>query len=250
MDKYPLLSPSDFANMCTDLIQIREGIQFECFGEGKDSGIDLRGNLNGQKIIVQIKHISNYNTLKRELKNIELAKVKKLNPDRYILIISMALGPKRKDEILNIFKDYITDNTDFINGADIDNYLRNSKYKSVLNYFKQRVMASINIFSNDEIDDEDPYRNCIWLYENIEHVRKYYVETKCFNKLKESIKKNNIVILSGDAGSGKTTNAKMLIHYILNTHQIGEVIVIKSFNDFFKFYNGQKWEKKIRFNLI
>ena len=47
MDKYPLLSPSDFANMCTDLIQIREESQFECFGEGKDSGIDLRGNLNG-----------------------------------------------------------------------------------------------------------------------------------------------------------------------------------------------------------
>ena len=68
MDKYPLLSPSDFANMCTDLIQIREGIQFECFGEGKDSGIDLRGNLNGQKIIVQIKHISNYNTLKKRTK--------------------------------------------------------------------------------------------------------------------------------------------------------------------------------------
>ena len=41
----------------------------------------------------------------------------------------------------------------------------------------------------------------------------------------------------------------MLIHYILNTHQIDEVIVIKSFNDFFKFYNGQKWQKK-RYDLI
>ena len=112
MDDYSFLSPIDFQKMCGDIIQIRENITFECFALGKDQGIDYRGFKDGKTIIVQVKSTKNYNTLKSELKNVELAKVKKLNPDRYILMVAMPLLPNQKKEILEIFKDYIVDNLD------------------------------------------------------------------------------------------------------------------------------------------
>lgn len=239
MNKFFLLNDKEFAIMCGKLIQIREGALLEQFGAGKDGGIDFRGVIDGKLTIIQVKHISNYNTLKSTLKNKELKKIQKLKPERYILMVSMDLNVSRKDEILEIFKDYITDNTDFINGADIASYLDNSKYKSVLNYFKQKAIINL-VGTSDEDINENPFKNCFWLYDNICEIKKYFIETKIFNDAKKNIKDNNVVVLTGDAGAGKTTNAKMLLDYILNVYQIDEVIVINSVLDFFKYYDKRK----------
>ena len=246
--------------MCGDIIQIRENITFECFAFGKDQGIDYRGFKNGKTIIVQVKSTKNYNTLKSELKNVELAKVKKLNPDRYILMVAMPLLPNQKKEILEIFKEYIVDNLDLIHGADIEGYLRRPEYSSVRKFFQQKAILNVVGPHEYKIVDDHPFVNCRWLYQDILELEKYYVETSCFERVKRRIEdNNNIIILTGDPGSGKTTNAKMLIAYLLDKKMADEVIVLKSYNDFFKYYDGEKrqifffddfWGSTFRFNYF
>ena len=260
MDDYSFLSPIDFQKMCGDIIQIRENITFECFALGKDQGIDYRGFKDGKTIIVQVKSTKNYNTLKSELKNVELAKVKKLNPDRYILMVAMPLLPNQKKEILEIFKDYIVDNLDLIHGADIEGYLRRPEYSSVRKFFQQKAILNVVGPHEYKIVDDHPFVNCRWLYQDILELEKYYVETSCFERVKRRIEdNNNIIILTGDPGSGKTTNAKMLIAYLLDKKMVDEVIDLKSYNDFFKYYDGEKrqifffddfWGSTFRFNYF
>jgi hypothetical protein len=73
----------------------------ENFKRGPDSGIDLRYCPNkDHSLIVQCKHYaeSSFAQLRRVIKE-ELEKVKKLDPERYIVATSLGLTPNNKDEI-------------------------------------------------------------------------------------------------------------------------------------------------------
>ena len=259
MDDYRFLSPADFQKMCRGIIQIRDNVPLESFAMGKDQGIDYRGIINGKTLIVQAKSTKSYTSLKNELKNVELAKVKKLKPERYILMVAMPLSTTRKDEILEIFKGYITDNLDLISGADIENYLSQPKYSSVRKFYQQKAILNIIGPCDYKIVNDNPFVNCKWLYHDILNLEKYYVETRCFEMVKEHIKYNNIIILTGDPGSGKTTNAKMAVAYLLDKNEMDEVIELKNCNDFFKYYDGDKkqifffddfWGSTFKFNYF
>lgn len=77
----------DFQNLARDVIQIREGFLFESFKEGKDSGIDGRFCSEEGAVILQAKRYGEYKTLKKSLKE-EIKKVEKLQPKRYLLVVS------------------------------------------------------------------------------------------------------------------------------------------------------------------
>ena len=136
-------------------------------------------------------------------------------------------------------KDYIISKTDLISEDDINAYLREDKYRSVKEYYKKKVIFNL-VGPYDEMGSDNPFINCKWLYKDIVDLKKYYVKTRCFEMLKEHIEHNNIIILTGDPGSGKTSNAKMLISYLLSKNEIDEVIVLKSYNDFYKYYDSDK----------
>ena len=89
------LSPIDFELLSKDLLEAELGIRFENFKEGKDKGIDLRYAPQSGKagVVVQCKRygVNQFANLKSSLKNIELPKIKKLHPERYILATSAGL---------------------------------------------------------------------------------------------------------------------------------------------------------------
>ena len=234
------LDEKEFEEICCDLIQIRENVDLETFSAGKDGGIDLRGTINNKTVIIQSKKYSTYGTLKTHLKNIEINRVKKLQPERYILIISMGLTPKRKDEILDIFKDYIHTKTDLITGTDIKKYLRSEKYMEVLKYYENKILKNHFGILDNKLLDNCIFTNCDWLYNDIQMLTSYYVDTKKFRESKKMIQKNNVIILTGEPGSGKSTNGKMLIHHLLQEKNIDEVISIKCCSEFFEKYQHNK----------
>src|SRR5204863_3689121 len=113
------LSPLDFELLSKDLLEAELHIRLENFSEGRDKGIDLRYSSPKDdhritfdalmqpkgappQLIVQCKRYSTYASLKSELKNKELAKIRQLQPARYILTTSVSLSPMQVDELQSL----------------------------------------------------------------------------------------------------------------------------------------------------
>ena len=78
-----------------------------------DRGIDVRyiGAANGEQrtIVAQCKRWAedSFNKLLRQLTQVEVAKIRKLAPERYILMTSVPLSPARKDKIIAAVQPWI-----------------------------------------------------------------------------------------------------------------------------------------------
>ena len=166
---YELLEPYEFQDLACKIIQRREEIEFETFGEGKDDGIDLRYDDKSQRIICQVKRYKDYGNLFNTLKNIELPKVVKLKPSRYIIITSVKLDKLQKDKIYNLFSRYINNIGDIISGYDLNNLLNESKYKDIELEFPKLWFNSSNTFFKrlDNIVNNDIYEESRAEYLNI-----------------------------------------------------------------------------------
>lgn len=130
-----LLSPLDFELLSKDLLEAELKIRFENFSEGRDNGIDLRyatyrypksspvsfilskAEVEPPAVIVQCKRYTAFSDLKSELKNNELAKIFKLNPQRYIITTSVSISPQRANELKSILTPFLK-STDDIYGSE------------------------------------------------------------------------------------------------------------------------------------
>lgn len=118
-----VLSPERFQDFTRDILQVREKNVMESFRKTKDNGIDMRTKKDKKTVIGQAKRYSNINSLMNNLRNVEIKKVKKLNPDRYILVSSVDYDSKSKEEIIKLFEGYIKNEKDIIGNTDLNNLL-------------------------------------------------------------------------------------------------------------------------------
>ncbi|MEV7908402.1 restriction endonuclease, partial [Streptomyces anulatus] len=102
------LSPSDFELLVRDLLEAEYGWRLEAFGHGRDGGVDLRGWIDGKKLVVQCKHYSgsSYSDLRTSAKK-EVAKMNAEHPDRYIFATSLDLSRTQKDSLIEDLKPWI-----------------------------------------------------------------------------------------------------------------------------------------------
>lgn len=93
MTNYDFLSLDDkeFEQLSLRLLGAQEGVMYERFKPGRDSGIDGRYFTASGDTIVQCKHWARtgISALVRSLRKDKLSKVQKLNPRRYVLITSL-----------------------------------------------------------------------------------------------------------------------------------------------------------------
>jgi hypothetical protein len=104
------LSPQDLEELVRDLLQAEWNVPIEAFKTGRDSGIDLRyAEGPDGTTIVQCKHYaaSDYIKLISNLRNVELPKIMRLRPARYIVATSEGLTPANKDEIVAAMQPFI-----------------------------------------------------------------------------------------------------------------------------------------------
>ncbi|MCH7753139.1 MAG: restriction endonuclease, partial [Planctomycetes bacterium] len=124
---FATLSPHDFEILSRDLLQKEWNVTLESFKSGRDSGIDLRYSRpeNQSNQIVQCKHYyrSGFSKLKSALENVELPKIKTLNPTRYVLTTSVSLSPSNKEDLLKILAPYCQSLADIIGQDDLNNLL-------------------------------------------------------------------------------------------------------------------------------
>ena len=119
---FDLLSPIEFENLANDIAEKYFKNRVERFKAGKDSGIDGRIFRCGESIIIQSKHYKDVNSLIRILKQ-EKEKIKKINPQRYILFTSCPLSPCNKNMIRENLFPFIQDISDIWGGDDIGSFL-------------------------------------------------------------------------------------------------------------------------------
>jgi hypothetical protein len=219
-----VLSAVDFELLSKDLLDAELNIRLENFREGRDKGIDLRfapikvvhslaslreSVLQRPSLIVQCKRYSTYASLKSHLKNKELSKIARLNPERYILTTSVSLSPQQADELKELLSPHVQSTGDIYGRERLNSLLeahpeierRHIKLwvhsAGVLNAF---LNAGTHVVSREEV-------------ERTIAAARIYVRNPSFDEALQILKRDQVCIISGIPGIGKTTLARMLLLY-------------------------------------
>ncbi len=225
MYDFKQLSPADFEDLTRDLLQQDWGVRLEAFKTGRDKGIDLRyAALPDHTTIVQCKHFAGSTLAKlvRELRVEELPKVKRLNPNRFILVTSLPLNPANKEAIKEALSPYVKTTHDILGAEDLNNLL--GRHPEIETQHFKLWMSSIAVLHR--------------VLHNAEHVQTdfdvgrvrravpLYVQTSNYSRAMKILDEHKVVIISGVPGVGKTTLADMLLFAHLESSY--RPVVIKS----------------------
>ena len=232
------LNDKEFEVLSTDLLSLEVGKRIERFKPGKDAGVDGRFFSNdGLEIVIQCKHYlkSGYKALIAAAKK-EAAKLIKLNPERYVFVTSLPLSRKNKNEIKNIFSPYIKKDNDIFGQEDLNDLL--AKYPQVEEKHFKLWITSTNVYFriiNNAIKGRSEYE--------IERIRKNagrYVLTGNHNEAIKILNENNVLIISGEPGIGKTTLAENIcLFFVANGYMFYDIE--EDLNDAEQVYrNGEK----------
>lgn len=219
---HDIFESMEFQRFAIHMIEEREGITCEVFGEGEDGGIDGRRAVNnGETIIVQAKRHEKYR--KKNLM-IEKAKLDNLKVDRYILVLSYKVSKARKEEIKELFAPYIISTNDIVGRENLNHYLDDpsekyrkieQKYHKLLAHNPERLKEYLNQIIHRDFFQISNLRLKEAIVES-----QYFVETSLFQNAIEKVGKNRVIIISGEPGMGKTTLAKQLALYFCRTDNV------------------------------
>lgn len=214
-DFHKKLSPYEFQNLARDILQAKENIFLESFKEGQDEGIDARRKDNDNELIVQVKRYRNdFNALYQSFKRYELPKVKKLKPTRYVIVTSVELSEPNKTKLFQLFEGFICSMEDILGNEDLNNLL--SIYPDVEMNYPNLWYSSGAVFLNqiDQTIHSGIYEQTRAELEEIEQLSFYYASGNIFKEAFKRLKENRFLLISGGAGLGKTSLARMLASYI------------------------------------
>ncbi len=205
-----VLSPERFQDFTRDILQVREKNVMESFRKTKDNGIDMRTKKDKKTVIGQAKRYSNINSLMNNLRNVEINKVKKLNPDRYILVSSVDYDNKSKEEIIKLFEGYIKNEKDIIGNTDLNNLLNLKGYEKIEENYPELWFNSSRVFEYilEKILHRKIYNASKEEFRNIKENEKTYIEDDVYFKAKNTIDTYNFLLVTGEAGIGKTSLAR------------------------------------------
>lgn len=206
------LNDYEFEILCRDIMQERLEINLYTFSRGVDSGVDICDKEKKPTIIIQVKHYigSTYSQLKSSLKN-EVSKVKKHQPQNYYVCTSQSLTRKNKQEIVDIFEDYMHDISFVIDKNDINSFLEDEQNKNIVMKNYKLWLCASDVLSL--VNNQNVFIDCAELMIDIEEQIKLFVETQAYQNALEKLHQDNIIIIIGAPGVGKSTVSKMLLLY-------------------------------------
>ncbi|MBG9917330.1 ATPase AAA [Bacillus sonorensis] len=242
-DFHALLEPLEFEKLVCDIISQRDGISLRMYKEGRDEGVDGSYTDDNVKIIVQAKRFQpNFKALYRSLK-LELPKVRKLQPDRYILGISLALSKSQVNDIIDLFKEFNVNEHDILDRVEMNRLLGQPAYKQTIKNYPKLWFPNSNVL--EKILKESLHcgvynESTIELKEACQKA-KTFVPTKIYHKALLNWSQNHVIVLSGEPGVGKTTMAQILALSYLQPDSLKGFVWANSIEDVHKMLeNDQK----------
>jgi hypothetical protein len=208
------LNDREFEALGASIIEKILTTRVEIFKAGIDGGVDGRFWIGKTKEgIIQCKHYieTPYTKLISKLKSEELAKVKKLNPAKYIFITSKKLSRQNKQEIKAIFHPFILSEADIYGYEDLNTFLSKKENQDIVerNYKLWITSTSVlDLIYNNAIKG----RSESTIREIEENAYKYAI-TENHKKGLNILEEINVIILTGEPGIGKTTLADNLALY-------------------------------------
>ena len=221
------LSDKEFEVLCCDLLSEELGQRLERFKPGPDSGVDGRFFAGGTEVVLQCKHWvrTPLASLMSSLARTEAPKLEKLKPARYLLAVSNSLSRTDKKKLCEIFRPFIRSPSDIFGREDLNDLL--AKSPDVERKHFKLWLASSNVLSsllNASIQGRSEF-----LIQDIIEDSGRYVVTNNHHDALSKLESKHVVIITGEAGIGKTTLARnLLLHYVADGYQllaIGDSIV-------------------------
>ena len=271
-------SPAEFEDFARDMLQMREDRKFESFAEGKDKGIDSRSvSEDGYTVILQAKRLKNAGANIMKIVRCEKEKMDSLvrageRVDRYILVISDDLSVQTKEKVYQLMSPYIIHPQDIVTKKDLNNWLGDDKYRCVEDKYYQLWIPSVKVLKKKlfEMVNSALVQRSVDCYKKVLEKRQIFVETEVFREAVLQLKKNRVLIISGEPGVGKTTLAEQVALYFfakyryqvfINACSVDDlytalemegkkVVLYDDFwgsNGFDRFYSGRRAKELVRF---
>lgn len=210
------LSSEEFEKLSKDILSVYLGKDFRTFSAGKDGGVDIKQTSGDNRIIGQCKRYENQTSLINQIKN-EISKIVAKNPQEYYVFTACPLNDENHTKIYNMFSKFMSSQENIFDGNRICSLLSEEKYARVLEKnFKlwATTKTILNSLYNNEI-----YIDSATLVNKIKEHQKFYVETNNYFEVVKSIYKNNIVLIKGGPGVGKSTISEMVILNMLSKYK-------------------------------
>ncbi|MCL6358127.1 hypothetical protein EXT68_22155 [Pectobacterium parmentieri] len=222
------LSSADFEDLVLDLIGKEEGLRFEAFCTGPDSGIDGRHAHASGNVILQAKHYegSQFSKLMATMKRERLS-INKLAPIRYILATSCKFTPTSKGKLAPLIGPGLKSEADIFGPEDINGLLR--KYPEILKSHIKLWLSGTGVL--ERVIRAAAHTFAAFTQEELEQKVRVYASNPSFSESLATLEKHRLLIISGPPGVGKTTLAEMLCYTFLNEQW--ELVPIRSLEDGF-----------------
>lgn len=214
---YDALDSFEFEVLARDVAESITGVRLSCYTEGADGGVDAsdyyyQAGQQGQ-VVMQAKHWKRYVSANQWTDTVEqlidrLEQANKVPSDSLVIVTSASLTEDVQHGIIELVDTKCIHNCLVIDRVKLDDFLQREENRPILKrHFKLWIAGTnvLNIMLNRSIDiDTETF------LDSIDERRELYIQTNLFDKAIELLRRNSILLIVGDPGTGKSILTEMI----------------------------------------